>query len=119
MALLTVRQMLVDVARPILVSGSTDPALGAPEQNNCLVAITTIDGVVGDLNANNIIPNTGRRNADVTSLRDQCVAPIRALSNARPFFQTGGQFIYDALDAMNDALQLIAAQVGSTEVTYS
>lgn len=118
MAITTVRQMLQDVARPILVSMSTDPNLGAPERNSAVTAISVVDTVLGDLNVNNVIPNTGRRNADVTSLRDQCISPMTAISNARPFFKSGGLFIYNVLDSLTDATNLIAIQQPSDDVTY-
>lgn len=116
MPIYTVRQLLADVARPILVALTTDPALPQPERSVAANAVPVIDTVLGDLNAQNVIPQAGRRNAAVTNLRDQVEVPLAALDRAHQTFGAGR--LYNALDAVSISQSLIAQQVPSDEVTF-
>lgn len=116
MPALTVRQMLQDVARPILVALTTDAGLSSSEQNVAASAVAVVDQVLGDLNASSVIASPGKRNADATNLQDQCVTPLVALDRAHESF--AATRLYDALDAVADARALILRQVGSDLVTY-
>lgn len=116
MPVFTVRQLLEDVARPILVNLTTDPDLPQAERSVASNAIPVIDTVLGDLNPQNVIPNTGRRNAAVTNLRDQVEIPLAAVDRAHQTFGAGR--LYNALDAVSICQSLIAQQVPSDEVTF-
>src|SRR5512146_55043 len=113
MALFTVRQLLQDVARPILVNLTTDPNVTPREQGVAANAIPVIDSVLGDLNVNNIITSPGKRNAAVTNLRDNVKVPLAAVDRAHQLFGAGE--LYNALDAVSTAISLIADQVPSDE----
>ena len=116
MPLFTVRQMLADIARPILVAATADGELAQAKQSVAASAIPVIDGVLSDLNAQNVIPNVGRRNAAVTNLQDQCVVPLGAVDQVHVNFSATR--LYNAVDAIRDARRLISLQVPQDEVTY-
>lgn len=115
MAITTVRQMLTD-AQTLLVALETNPDLTSAEQNSCTACAAECAATLADLNAQSIITNAGKRNAHVTNLHDQCLVPIVTVDRAH-----GGsdeQNIYNAVNRIEDARALIAAQVGSDDVTY-
>lgn len=117
MAITTVRQMLTD-AVTILNGLTTNPDLSTAQQNSCATAASVCTTVIGDLNAQNIIANAGRRNADVTNLRDQCITPMIAIDNSATGKQQTEPLVYNALDRISDARFLINLQVPSDDVTY-
>lgn len=111
----TVREIGELVARPILVAATGDPELSQAERSVCANAIPVLDAVLADLNPQNIIPQTGRRNAAVTNLRDTnrgLIAVDRAHENFAP------TRIYNATDAFEEMAYLIAAQLPSDDVTF-
>jgi hypothetical protein len=117
MAVQTVNQILTD-ASTLLTALETNPALSGAEQTSCVNAVAVIASVLPDLNAQNIISNAGRRNADVTNLHDNALVPMIAVDQSH--VGSGGleTSIYDAANRIDDAITLIVAQVGSTDVTY-
>ena len=117
MALTTVRQMLTDASAELTVQ-EANPVLSIAEQNACATCVTAIAAVLPDLNAQNVIPNPGKRNADLTNLHDQCLVPIVAVDQAHVGAAGTEPAIYDAVDRVADAIVLIRQQVGSTDVTY-
>lgn len=115
MAVTTVRQMLADVARPILVAAVTDPDLVQAERSVCADSIPVIDAVLADLNPQNVIPSTGRRNAAVSNLRDRQNA-LGVVDRVHPNFVPNR--LYNAWNAIEEAAYFIELQIGESDVTF-
>lgn len=114
MALFTVRQLLT-VARDIFSAASSDPGLDAAERNVSASAVPVINTVLGDLNAQNIIPQAGRRNAAITNLRDQAMVPFWGILHNHMDFPPAR--LYNGVDAVNACLDLIRDQSPSDDLT--
>lgn len=114
MAIMTVRQLLT-IARDIYAAAAVDPDLDAAERNVASSAVPVVDAVIGDLNAQNIIPQLGRRNAAITNLHDQAMSPFFGILRNHQDFSAGR--LYNGVDAVNACLDLIRDQSPSDDLT--